>query len=666
MRDVRSAYSTLAALAALFVLSGCPTAPIPSNDADEKKSDTWVKAELDTSTANDSTAADSTATDTTSTADTNRGGEDTTNPTGDTAPDPDTSKPPPDTSKMDTATDTGGGQTCNIRKKSQLLSALKNAKSGDTVCIATDAKIDMTGETDVAIPGGVTLKSDREKTGNGGLIYTTKYKTMPLFLIKQDGVRVTGLRLRGPDPKRRSGAYVKPNSRGISVHGAKNVEFDHNEFFAWSHAAIYLRNTSKIDVHHNDFHHNQRSGLGYGVVLYKGATATIKNNLFDYNRHAIAGSGDPGQGYTAEGNIALGHANGHIFDMHGENENTGNGSPYAGDEIRIRHNALTATGVYSVVIRGRPKVGAWIRDNCFGRGSQSSAILQRFHTGNLHISSNSYGVSDPDCASKRGWYVSPGGAGFRKHYVTSSTKLSDLLLGDFDGDGRADALWIKSGGAWRLSSGGNSSWKTVNNGKVSLNELLVGDFDGDGKDDVFRASGSTWFISKGATSSWQTLNASSTTADKLAAGDFNGDGKDDIFYGNGSEWKVSYGGSNSWKKLGTSGQTVSGIALGDFNGDGKTDVFRATGSKWNVSWGGTTGWKTLNGSSYGLGSLAFADLNGDGENDVIRPTGSSIEVSWSGQSSWDRRATLPYRPSDVAFADFTGDGTDDAFHTTAP
>lgn len=70
-------------------------------------------------------------------------------------------------------------------------------------------------------------------------------------------------------------------------------------------------------IHHNYVHHNQRLQRGYGVVVQGGnSTATIWCNAFNANRHAIAGSGEAGEGYTAYQNVVMGVGNGHSFDMH--------------------------------------------------------------------------------------------------------------------------------------------------------------------------------------------------------------------------------------------------------------------------------------------------------------------------------------------------------------
>ncbi len=54
-------------------------------------------------------------------------------------------------------------------------------------------------------------------------------------------------------------------------------------------AAIYLRRGEGHRVHHKFLHHNQRQGLGYGVC-HDVAESEITHNLFDWNRHSIAGT----------------------------------------------------------------------------------------------------------------------------------------------------------------------------------------------------------------------------------------------------------------------------------------------------------------------------------------------------------------------------------------
>src|SRR5690606_36585000 len=122
------------------------------------------------------------------------------------------------------------------------------------------------------VPQGVTLASDRGHDGSpGALIYSDAFATSPMIRAGGPGVRITGLRLRGPDPERRlafhhrvftlglggSDAYYRlPNSQGVmSEHG--DLEVDNCEISAFSSAGVYLHGGKDHHVHHNFIHHCQ-------------------------------------------------------------------------------------------------------------------------------------------------------------------------------------------------------------------------------------------------------------------------------------------------------------------------------------------------------------------------------------------------------------------------
>lgn len=284
----------------------------------------------------------------------------------------------------------------------ELLAALRQAQAGEVVYVDDKAEIDMSGRQNVVIPGGVTLASGRgRKESRGALIYSNELKTCPLLLTGGGKVRVTGLRLRGPDPERRTeqmrklhkeGRYYSiPNSRGIqSSH--PHLEVDNCELWGWSHAAVFIRRgASKAHIHHNYIHHNQRSGLGYGVCLDQ-ADALIEANLFNWCRHHIAGTGRPGTSYEACYNLVLENANGHSFDMHGGADRK-DGTDIAGDRIRIHHNTFKATKVRAVVIRGRPTERAELHRNWFLHRDPQRALIQTNAVGNLHVYRNYFGAN---------------------------------------------------------------------------------------------------------------------------------------------------------------------------------------------------------------------------------------------------------------------------------
>ena len=275
-----------------------------------------------------------------------------------------------------------------VSTKPELLSALSSAVCDDIIFVTGSACIDLTGEHHINIPGGVILASDRGYNGSAGaLLYTDQYDTMPLFQCAGPNVRVTGLRLEGPDPEIGEGAYVLPNSRGIST-AYSGLEVDNCEIWAWSHAGIILLNGgTDAYIHHNYIHHCQRTGLGYGIShSYGVADSLIVANIFDYCRHGIAATGTTGNSYEACYNYIGENANGHSFDMHGGKDRN-DGTDIAGDTILIHHNTFRYPK--AVVIRGIPNDGAWIYNNkfCVGLGI---AVVQRNAYGNMHVWMNLY------------------------------------------------------------------------------------------------------------------------------------------------------------------------------------------------------------------------------------------------------------------------------------
>ncbi len=272
-----------------------------------------------------------------------------------------------------------------VTDKVELLWALSNAVAGDVVYVNA-MEIDLSGET-IVIPGGVTLAGNRGHAGAAGpLLHSDQSPPVNYVRLFEAGgakVRITGLQIRGPHAEIGAAAYDPPVSIGINS-GFANLEVDNCEISAWSHSGIHLTSGgTNAWVHHNYIHHCQRCGLGYGICLgHDDATCVVEANLFDYCRHAVAGTGDSGNSYEACYNLVLEHANGHVFDMHG--------SPYeagiAGDMIHIHHNTVHVTDWYAVKIRARPNIGAHIHHNWFHGDVPAAIQINAF--GNFQASSN--------------------------------------------------------------------------------------------------------------------------------------------------------------------------------------------------------------------------------------------------------------------------------------
>ena len=579
-----------------------------------------------------------------------------------------------------------GACTTVVRTRAELEAALADAEPDDVVYVDDDAAIDLSGAS-LCIPSGVTVASGRGRTGSAGaLLYTTTTVREPLLRACGDDVRITGIRLHGADPTQcppeypdrctgvdRTGGVncrdCMPVSYGISARMVHGLEVDNCDLSGFSAAAISVTASLRNHVHHNYIHHNQRQGLGYGVVLGRHLDPTfvlIEHNRFDYNRHSIAGSGEHTMDYTARYNVVLPHANGHVFDMHGQNENTDDGTPWAGGDIRIHDNTVTPTDQYAVVIRGQPEHGAWMWSNCLARSSAATAFAQRHHFGNFHPDEspsgravNLYSRSASDCETLR-FCFDPGGAGPQTALAASSYAASAVALGDFDGDGRDD-VFRPDGTAWWWLSGGRGGWERLNSSSIGLSSLLLGDFDGDGRTDVFRATGTEWRWSRSGSSPWAVLRAATETIDALRFGDFDGDGRTDALRADGTAWWVSDGASSAWARVNTSSVPIDRLAVGDFDGDGRDDVFDATGSEWRWSRSASGPWMRLNVSGATLGSLALADVDGNGRTAVVRVAADRRQVSYAGASRWTELAHASEPLGELRFGDLDGDGRDDVF-----
>jgi len=287
-----------------------------------------------------------------------------------------------------------------------LLDALSKAKAGQVVFIPKETVIDLTARIYIEqlvleVPEGVTLAGDRGHNGSKGALLTSDaLKTSVMIRVSGPNVRITGLRIRGPNPNRyldhhrrafgpggggHKYYYKFPTSNGIRTE-YPCLEVDNCEVSAFAHASIYLSKGEGHHIHHNFIHHCQYNGLGYGVC-HNTASSLIEYNLFDWNRHSIAGTGRPGCSYVARHNVERGMSLSHCFDMHGGRDRR-DGTDIAGTSIEIYNNTFRAPQT-PVVIRGVPEEKCEVHHNWFLKHGEAGQAVRS--SAKTKVAKNAYG-----------------------------------------------------------------------------------------------------------------------------------------------------------------------------------------------------------------------------------------------------------------------------------
>ncbi|SPW32413.1 Attaching and effacing protein [Edwardsiella tarda] len=231
-------------------------------------------------------------------------------------------------------------------------------------------------ENALVVKSGTTIFGDRGSDGSEGGKLRVEYvdeKDYHFPVIRMEGdTRMTGLRYIGPY----SGTTTNNTTIGIqTVPGSRNIEVDNMELAGWPWAAVSVRTATNVRVHSNYIHDNIKSNWGYGVVTQNGnAEAEIMCNIFDSNRHAIAGNGQSGEGYSAHHNLVLnggGRGAYHQFDMHGFGPNN-----IAGEYMLVSYNwfdfgRLGTSNRSSIMVNGQPEGGPIVvENNWFSQGWQ--------------------------------------------------------------------------------------------------------------------------------------------------------------------------------------------------------------------------------------------------------------------------------------------------------
>jgi len=366
----------------------------------------------------------------------------------------------------------------------QVHQALTSTDRADRIITLADGvEIDLTKYGEIMVAPGVTLQSNRGGLRKGGRIYTTARPEYGMLRIRGDNVRISGLRISGPDLGPIDGDEV---SRGILIEAANNVEIANNDIYGWTSAAIEVQDnldTNRIPftspytirIHDNFIHHNQHvGGNGYGVSTRYGGYALIQRNVFDWNRHAIAADARSTSGYDARENLVL--ENGglhwqdpifgiwrhtHMFDAHGSDSCLGidHNCGSAGHSFYISYNTFLYAEDNAIRLRGTPQLqpyGMFVSYNAFAHSKMwDDAVSQ----------------------TESGLWIGPGNK-------LNNTVQSVRSVCDFDADGVADDF-MTTGVTWWYRSGGTAAWSYLNTSTTRLQKLSLGYYNGDARCDVF-------------------------------------------------------------------------------------------------------------------------------------------------------------------------------------
>jgi len=278
---------------------------------------------------------------------------------------------------------------------SRFVESLSSAQSGDVVFVDPLTSIDLTDREDVTIPGGVTLASGESSDGSSVGEIVTNGTPRPLLRTDGNGVRFTGLRLRGPKSE---GVFMTEN---VYEHDAVGIQSDHAntvidncEVSNFTHSGIMCTGSNER-VYRCKIHDNAMSGLGYGITVAS-SNVLIEYNYFNANRHSVTATGETTDEYIYRYNVHGPDTLRSALDVHCPG---GKRFVIHANQFRFTHN-VNGSPISAVFVCGTPSETCDVSHNFFAHteppgetSDRGDAIWQKGTDGweNLRYWGNQYG-----------------------------------------------------------------------------------------------------------------------------------------------------------------------------------------------------------------------------------------------------------------------------------
>jgi hypothetical protein len=249
---------------------------------------------------------------------------------------------------------------------------------------------------------------------------------------------------------------------------------------------------------------------------------------------------------------------------------------------------------------------------------------------------------------------------------------SDVVVSDFNSDGKPDLVVSSDDGISLLLSNGDGSFQPQQQISSARGfPIAVSDFNGDGKHDLALLSlgGDGVYVLLGngdGTFQLPQIYATGELPYQIAVGDFNGDGNPDVVTTNQNTVSVLLGngdGSFQAPKTYSTGISSSSFVVGDFNHDGALDLALINVFDNNLSillgnGDGTFQPPQTYAAGNGPTSIAAADVNGDGKLDLV-VNGGVLLGNGDGTFQPPLACTGLAGNYSIAIGDFNGDGKPD-------